>query len=92
LVGSKNEELSKNYAKQLYTREYLRGASVTGRIGDIQVNADGSKTMDSPNQKIIHSWDYGNNKPVWTTESSKNIGEVLGYLKLGLNDEVTALN
>jgi hypothetical protein len=45
LVGSKNEELSKNYAKQLYTREYLRGARVTGRIGDIQVNTDGSKTI-----------------------------------------------
>jgi hypothetical protein len=29
-VGCKNKALSENYAKQLYTREYLRGASVTG--------------------------------------------------------------
>jgi hypothetical protein len=45
------------------TRAYLRGASVTGRIGDIQVNTDGSKTMGSSDQKIVHSWDYGNNRP-----------------------------
>jgi hypothetical protein len=92
LVGSKNEELSKNYAKQLYTREYLRGASVTGRIGDIQVNTDGSKTMGSSDQKIVHSWDYGNNRPSWTTESSKNIGEVLDRLKLGVDNEAPVLD
>jgi hypothetical protein len=30
LVGCKNQALSENYAKQLYTRKYLRGVSVTG--------------------------------------------------------------
>jgi hypothetical protein len=45
LVGCKNQALSENYAKQLYTRKYLRGVSVTGRLGDIQVNEDGSKTI-----------------------------------------------
>jgi hypothetical protein len=46
LVGCKNQLLSENYAKQLYTRRYLRDTSVTGRLGDIQVNEDGSKTMN----------------------------------------------
>jgi hypothetical protein len=39
LVGCKNQLLSENYAKQLYTRRYLRDTSVTGRLGDIQVNS-----------------------------------------------------
>jgi hypothetical protein len=38
LVGCKNQALSESYAKQLYTRKYLRNTSVTGRLGDIQVN------------------------------------------------------
>jgi hypothetical protein len=46
---------------------------VTGRLGDIQVNENGSKTMNNKNQKIIHRWDYGRAKPTWTTQSSKNI-------------------
>jgi hypothetical protein len=32
LVGCKNQLLSENYAKQLYTRRYLRDTSVTGRF------------------------------------------------------------
>jgi hypothetical protein len=53
-------------------------------LGDIQVNEDGSKTMNNKNQKIIHRWDYGRAKPTWTTQSSKNISKVLDHLKLGL--------
>jgi hypothetical protein len=30
LVGCNNERLSQSYAKQLYTRKYLRNTSVTG--------------------------------------------------------------
>jgi SMC interacting uncharacterized protein involved in chromosome segregation len=56
---------------------------------DIQVNENGSKTMNNKNQKIIHRWDYGRAKPTWTTQSSKNISKVLDHLKLGLNDETT---
>ncbi|VVH54836.1 hypothetical protein BSPCLSOX_345, partial [uncultured Gammaproteobacteria bacterium] len=91
LVGCKNQALSENYAKQLYTRKYLRGASVTGRLGDIQVNEDGSKTMNDKDQKIIHRWNYELEKSTWATQSSKNIGKVLDHLKLGLDDE-TAFN
>ncbi|VVH62213.1 hypothetical protein BSPWISOX_1455, partial [uncultured Gammaproteobacteria bacterium] len=91
LVGCKNQLLSENYAKQLYTRRYLRDTSVTGRLGDIQVNEDGSKTMNDKDQKIIHRWDYEFGKPTWTTQSSKNISKVLDHLKLGLDNE-TALN
>jgi hypothetical protein len=47
-------QLSENYAKELYTRRYLRDTSVTGRLGDIHVNEDGTKTMNEKDQKIIH--------------------------------------
>ncbi|VVH63380.1 hypothetical protein BSPWISOX_1427, partial [uncultured Gammaproteobacteria bacterium] len=89
LVGCNNERLSQSYAKQLYTRKYLRNTSVTGRLGDIQVNEDGSKTMNDKDQKIIHRWNYELEKSTWTTQSSKNIGKVLEHLKLGLDDETT---
>jgi hypothetical protein len=46
LVGCNNEKLSQDYANQLYTRKYLRDASVTGRLGDMHINKDGSKTME----------------------------------------------
>ncbi|CAB5503647.1 hypothetical protein THERMOT_1828, partial [Bathymodiolus thermophilus thioautotrophic gill symbiont] len=46
----------------------------------------GSKTMSDDNKKIIHSWDYGNNRAAWMTESSANVGEVLANLRLGLSD------
>jgi hypothetical protein len=39
----------------LHKAKYLRGASVTGRLGDIQVNEDGSKTMNDKDQKIIRT-------------------------------------
>jgi hypothetical protein len=64
-------------------------SSVTGRLGDIHVNEDGSKTMNEKDQKIIHRWDYGRNRSTWTTQSSKNIAKVLDHLKLGLDDETT---
>ncbi|VVH52022.1 hypothetical protein BPUTSESOX_1157, partial [uncultured Gammaproteobacteria bacterium] len=38
LVGCNNEKLSQDYANQLYTRKYLRDASVTGRLGDMHIN------------------------------------------------------
>ncbi|VVH51237.1 hypothetical protein BPUTSESOX_627, partial [uncultured Gammaproteobacteria bacterium] len=90
IVGCDNETLSENYAKQLYTREYLRGASVTGRLGDIQVNEDGSKTMNDKDQKIIHRWDYLHERTTWTTQSSANISKVLDHLKLGLGDKTAS--
>jgi hypothetical protein len=39
---------------------------VTGRLGDIQVNEDGSKTMNDKDQKIIHRWNYELEKSTWT--------------------------
>jgi hypothetical protein len=76
--------------KKLYPREYLRGASVTGRLGDIQVNEDGSKPRNDKNQKIIHRWDYGRNRSTWTTQSSANISKVLDHLKLGLGEKTAS--
>jgi hypothetical protein len=39
----------------------------------------------------VHRWNYELEKSTWTTQSSKNIGDVLDRLKLGLDDK-TALN
>jgi hypothetical protein len=64
-VGCKNQALSENYAKQLYTRKYLRGVSVTGRLGDIQVNEDGSKTMNDRSSSR-HLSSCKNNKSGWS--------------------------
>jgi hypothetical protein len=91
LVGCNNEKLSQDYANQLYTRKYLRDASVTGRLGDMHINEDGSKTMGDRDQKIIHRWNHESQKSTWTTESSNNVGDVLDHLKLGLDDK-TVLN
>jgi hypothetical protein len=61
LVGCNNERLSQSYAKQLYTRKYLRNTSVTGRLGDIMeprpigtpislcVNESGVVSSSNPN-------------------------------------------
>jgi hypothetical protein len=89
LMGCKNQALSESYANQLYTRKYLRGTSVTGRLGDMHINKDGSKVMSDKDQKIIHRWNYKFEKSTWTTESSKNVGDVLDSLKLGLDNKTT---
>jgi DNA/RNA-binding domain of Phe-tRNA-synthetase-like protein len=44
-----------------------------------------SKIMSDKDQKIIHRWNYKFEKSTWTTESSKNVGDVLDSLKLGLS-------
>ncbi|MBA5249218.1 MAG: hypothetical protein FE834_06775, partial [Gammaproteobacteria bacterium] len=92
LVGCKSEEFSKAYAQQLYKKPYLRGADVTGREGDIQVNPDGSKTMQVGKNKIIHSWNYEHQKLESITEGARHIGDILNRLRLGLGDGVTALD
>jgi hypothetical protein len=72
LVGCNNEKLSQDYANQLYTRKYLRDTSVTGRLGDMHINKDGSKTMNGDDQKIVHRWNHEVEKPTWVTQSSAN--------------------
>jgi hypothetical protein len=66
LPFGKTQALSENYAKQLYTRKYLRGVSVTGRLGDIQVNEDGSKTMPTERSSSRHLSSCKNNKSGWS--------------------------
>ncbi|CAB5499794.1 C80 family cysteine peptidase, partial [Bathymodiolus thermophilus thioautotrophic gill symbiont] len=86
LVGCESQELSKAYAKQFYTLRHLRGTVVTGRVGDMQINPDGGKTMEKGGQKIIHNWDYEGKQPVWQTIDAKRTGKILKSLKLGLGD------
>jgi hypothetical protein len=54
------------------TSFFNRDASVTGRLGDMHINEDGSKTMGDRDQKIIHRWNHESQKSTWTTESCKN--------------------
>jgi hypothetical protein len=49
----------------------------------MHINENGSKTMGDRDQKIVHRWNYELEKSTWTTQSSKNIGDVLDRLKLG---------
>jgi hypothetical protein len=42
----------------------------------MQVNKDGTKTMNSDDQKIIHRWNHESQKSTWTTQSSNNVGKV----------------
>jgi hypothetical protein len=60
-----------------------------GRLGDMHINKDGSKTMNGDDQKIVHRWNHEVEKPTWVTQSSANIGDVLDHLKLGLDDGTT---
>jgi hypothetical protein len=55
----------------------------------MHINKDGSKIMRDKDQKIIHRWNYKFEKSPWTTESSKNVGDVLDSLKLGLDNKTT---
>ncbi|MBA5249084.1 MAG: hypothetical protein FE834_06065, partial [Gammaproteobacteria bacterium] len=92
LVGCKSEEFSKAYAQQLYKKPYLRGADVTGREGDIQVNPNGTKTMQVGKKKIIHSWNFENQKMIRETSGARHTGKILNRIKLGLDDDLDALN
>jgi hypothetical protein len=49
LVGCKNQLLSENYAKQLYTRRYLRDARPTDLPISLCVNESGVVSSFSPN-------------------------------------------
>ncbi|OJA03647.1 C80 family cysteine peptidase, partial [Bathymodiolus thermophilus thioautotrophic gill symbiont] len=83
LIGSDSKDLSKEYAERLYEISYLRGVEVTGREGNIQINKDGSKTMERNGKKIIHNWDFLTEKLIWEAKKAKNTGEVRKPLSAG---------
>jgi hypothetical protein len=92
LVGCKNQALSESFTLRknqfsllVKCRNNTGIGVVTGRASDMQVNEDGSKTMSSDDQKIIHRWNYESRKSTWRTENSNNVGGVLDHLKLGLD-------
>ncbi|MBA5249988.1 MAG: hypothetical protein FE834_10775, partial [Gammaproteobacteria bacterium] len=92
LVGCKSEEFSQKYAERLYGKPHLRGVEVTGREGDMQVNPNGTKTMQVGKKKIIHSWNFENQKMIRETSGARHTGKILNRIKLGLDDNIEALN
>jgi hypothetical protein len=42
----------------------LRNAKITGRIGKVQVNDDGTKTMTTDGTKMVYSWDDGKGEDI----------------------------
>jgi hypothetical protein len=49
----------------------------------MQINADGTKTMETGSEKMIYQWNGDLNIITKQTEESKRVGEVLKGLKLG---------
>ncbi|MBA5249079.1 MAG: hypothetical protein FE834_06040, partial [Gammaproteobacteria bacterium] len=88
LVGCKSDILSQEYATQLYKKPYLRGADVTGREGDIQVNLDGKKTMEPDKKKIIYNWNYLTQELGHRTQKATHTGQILEEFKLGKGNTV----
>jgi hypothetical protein len=79
-----NQNLTKNFATTVYNdTPSLRDAEVTGRKGEMQINTDGTKTMETGSEKMIYQWNADLNIVTQQTEESKRVGEVLKGLKLG---------
>jgi hypothetical protein len=53
------------------------------RKGDMQINPDGTKTMETGSEKMIYQWNDDLNIVTQQTEESKRAGEILENLKLG---------
>ncbi|VVH50590.1 hypothetical protein BPUTSESOX_1116, partial [uncultured Gammaproteobacteria bacterium] len=56
---------------------------MTGRKGNMQINPDGTKTMETGSEKMIYQWNDDLNIVTQQTEESKRVGEILEGLKLG---------
>ncbi|CAC9629624.1 hypothetical protein, partial [uncultured Gammaproteobacteria bacterium] len=61
----------------------LKTAEITGRKGNMQINPDGTKTMETGSEKMIYQWNDDLNIVTQQTEESKRVGEILEGLKLG---------
>jgi hypothetical protein len=59
----------------------------------MQINPDGTKTMETGSEKMIYQWNDDLNIVTQQTEESKRAGEILENLKLGLPiNQVDLLN
>jgi hypothetical protein len=49
--------LTRDFAKMIYDNiPALKTAEITGRKGDMQINPDGTKTMETGSEKMIYQW------------------------------------
>jgi hypothetical protein len=53
----------------------LRNAKITGRIGKVQVNDDGTKTMTTDGTKMVYSWDDSKGEITQKTETVKRYSD-----------------
>jgi hypothetical protein len=61
LVGCNTDGIDQNLTQDLAKAIYndtpeLRTAEITGRKGDMQINPDGTKTMETGSEKMIYQW------------------------------------
>jgi hypothetical protein len=49
-------------------------AEITGRKGNMQINPDGTKTMETGGEKMIYQWNADLNIITKQTEESNNVG------------------
>jgi hypothetical protein len=67
-----NQNLTQDFAKAIYNdTPELKTAEITGRKGDMQINPDGTKTMETGSKKMIYRWNSDLN-------IINGFGEVLG--------------
>jgi hypothetical protein len=54
-----NQNLTQDFAKAIYNdTPTLKTAEITGRKGDMQINPDGTKTMETGGKKMIYQLRY----------------------------------
>jgi hypothetical protein len=81
--------LAQSVAKRLYdSGNGTINAEVTGRTTQIEVNADGTKTMLTGGTKTVYSWDTDKGEITQKTETVKNYSEALKNPLINLNEEI----
>ncbi|VVM18260.1 hypothetical protein BSPWISOXPB_239 [uncultured Gammaproteobacteria bacterium] len=84
--------LAQLVAKRLYdSGNGTINAEVTGRTTQIEVNADGTKTMLTGGTKTVYSWDTDKGGMSQKTETVKSHSGVLKNPLINLNEEIQRL-
>ncbi|MBA5249078.1 MAG: hypothetical protein FE834_06035, partial [Gammaproteobacteria bacterium] len=80
------QDLTRKFAQSVYARiPALQDATITGRKGEVQVNDNGTKTMQTNGKKTIYSWNDG--KLVVETKKAKTTADKLEHSLNLLNDQ-----
>ncbi|CAB5500829.1 C80 family cysteine peptidase, partial [Bathymodiolus thermophilus thioautotrophic gill symbiont] len=73
-----NQSLTRHFAHAVYNdTPALKQTEITGRTGQVQVNADGTKTMTTGGTKTIYSWNGSRGGITQRTETIKRYSDSL---------------